>query len=72
MSPLEVGTHSLPSMQKKSGVLVRSTTWSGSSREQSDDDEVEGGKWSEWEYGPCWCKMCEEVTMVFAALLIIL
>uniref|UniRef100_A0A2N9FJD3 BZIP domain-containing protein n=1 Tax=Fagus sylvatica TaxID=28930 RepID=A0A2N9FJD3_FAGSY len=40
-STVSLGTHSLPSMQKKSGVPVRSTT-SGSSREQSDDDEVEG------------------------------
>ncbi|KAL0005579.1 hypothetical protein SO802_013140 [Lithocarpus litseifolius] len=38
---VSLGTHSLPSMQKRSGVPVRSTT-SGSSREQSDDEEVEG------------------------------
>ncbi|KAA8544920.1 hypothetical protein F0562_019685 [Nyssa sinensis] len=36
-----LGIPSLPAMQKKSGVQVRSTT-SGSSREQSDDDELEG------------------------------
>ncbi|XP_050275112.1 light-inducible protein CPRF2 isoform X3 [Quercus robur] len=40
-SNVSLGTHSLPSMQKRSGVPVRSTT-SGSSREQSDDEEVEG------------------------------
>ncbi|XP_023874850.1 light-inducible protein CPRF2 isoform X1 [Quercus suber] len=40
-SNASLGTHSLPSMQKRSGVPVRSTT-SGSSREQSDDEEVEG------------------------------
>ena len=37
--PLDIP--SLPAMQKKSGVQVKSTT-SGSSREQSDDDEAEG------------------------------
>ncbi|XAR63597.1 hypothetical protein NMG60_11023596 [Bertholletia excelsa] len=36
-----LGIPSLPAVQMKSGVQVRSTT-SGSSREQSDDDEVEG------------------------------
>ena len=36
-----LGIPSLPSMQKKSEVQVRSTT-SGSSGEQSDDDEAEG------------------------------
>ncbi|KAL3537819.1 hypothetical protein ACH5RR_001185 [Cinchona calisaya] len=35
-----IGLPSLPSMQKKSGMPVRSTT-SGSSREESDEDEVE-------------------------------
>ncbi|KAM4119498.1 hypothetical protein ACJW30_03G064200 [Castanea mollissima] len=40
-SNVSLGTHSLPSTQKRSGVPVRSTT-SGSSREQSDDEEVEG------------------------------
>ena len=36
-----LGIPSLPSIQKKSEVQVRSTT-SGSSGEQSDDDEAEG------------------------------
>lgn len=36
-----LGSPSLPAIQKKSGVPVRSTT-SGSSRELSDDEEVEG------------------------------
>ncbi|XP_059439490.1 light-inducible protein CPRF2 [Corylus avellana] len=36
-----LGSKSLPTIQKKSGVPVRSTT-SGSSRELSDDEEVEG------------------------------
>ncbi|KAE8010025.1 hypothetical protein FH972_006423 [Carpinus fangiana] len=36
-----LGSTSLPAIQKKSGVPVRSTT-SGSSRELSDDEEVEG------------------------------
>ena len=36
-----VGIPSLPAMQKKPAVAGRSTT-SGSSREQSDDDEAEG------------------------------
>lgn len=36
-----LGSTSLPTIQKKSGVPVRSTT-SGSSRELSDDEEVEG------------------------------
>ncbi|KAK4379086.1 hypothetical protein RND71_000948 [Anisodus tanguticus] len=36
-----VGISSLPPVQKKPGVPVKSTT-SGSSREQSDDDEAEG------------------------------
>ncbi|XP_042518186.1 light-inducible protein CPRF2 [Macadamia integrifolia] len=36
-----VGIPALPAMQKKSGVQARPTT-SGSSREQSDDDDLEG------------------------------
>lgn len=36
-----VGIPSLPTVQKKAGVQVKSTT-SGSSRDQSDDDEAEG------------------------------
>ncbi|XP_055816952.1 light-inducible protein CPRF2 [Solanum dulcamara] len=36
-----VGIPSLPAVQKKAGVQVKSTT-SGSSRDQSDDDEAEG------------------------------
>jgi hypothetical protein len=36
-----LGSSSLPAIQKRSGVPVRSTT-SGSSRELSDDEEVEG------------------------------
>lgn len=36
-----IGIPPLPAVQKKPGIQLRSTT-SGSSREQSDDDEVEG------------------------------
>lgn len=35
-----LGIPSLPAMLKKSGIPVRSTT-SGSSREESDEDEIE-------------------------------